>query len=236
MSGEARPGRVGVSAELSELPGGYRLCPSCERGGLKPGRPCPVCGQTADEPAAEASRGASVASRRSSSGGDGGSDGSSRRNAFQIAKEEPEQRRVTVTIEGEPVPKQRPRVRVSDDPDGDGKRAHGFTPQRTRQYARWVSSQASLQVPIGHEPLVGPVSATVTILTRRPAGQSDIDNVAKGALDALNGWLWHDDAQIDELVVRRFRRFDGDPRVIVTATGFQTSEVAAPPAADAEAS
>ena len=49
------------------------------------------------------------------------------------------------------------------------------------------------------EPLTGRLSVTIRLY--RPAARGDIDNYLKALLDALNGVLWCDDNQIDELHV-----------------------------------
>lgn len=53
---------------------------------------------------------------------------------------------------------------------------------------------------------------------RRPrVGKPDCDNLAKAVLDAGNGVLWGDDAQVAELIVRRWVGVEGEaPRVEVT--------------------
>jgi Holliday junction resolvase RusA-like endonuclease len=57
---------------------------------------------------------------------------------------------------------------------------------------------------------------------RRPrVGKPDCDNLAKAVLDAANGVLWVDDAQVAELVVRRWVGVEGEaPRVEVRVEGL----------------
>lgn len=46
-------------------------------------------------------------------------------------------------------------------------------------------------------------------------GRTDLDNIAKQACDALNGIVWDDDSQIDELHVKRLWTHD-EPGIRVT--------------------
>lgn len=75
----------------------------------------------------------------------------------------------------------------------------------------------------------GPVSVTVAAIMARPqahflrgklrpgapkrhAQKPDIDNIAKAVLDALTkARVWHDDAQVDWLLVRRMWGWEGEP-------------------------
>lgn len=67
------------------------------------------------------------------------------------------------------------------------------------------------QLPDGWTPLLGPVR--VTLDAWRPRRRGDLDNVIKAALDALNGILWHDDAQVVTIVANRHD--DGEARLVV---------------------
>ena len=49
---------------------------------------------------------------------------------------------------------------------------------------------------------------------RHPTGKPDADNLGKGVLDALNGVLWRDDAQVVELTVSK--RYAKQARTCVT--------------------
>lgn len=83
------------------------------------------------------------------------------------------------------------------------------------------------------EPLRGPVVVSIEAHWSRPAGhigkrglkpsaprhrtgKPDVDNLAKGILDSLNGIAWHDDRQVVELVVRKAWADDGGARTVVT--------------------
>lgn len=48
-----------------------------------------------------------------------------------------------------------------------------------------------------------------------PVKKPDVDNIAKIVADALNGVVWHDDAQITALTVRK--KYGEKPCVIITA-------------------
>jgi Holliday junction resolvase RusA-like endonuclease len=53
-----------------------------------------------------------------------------------------------------------------------------------------------------------------------PAGRPDVDNLAKLAMDALNGVFWIDDAQIADLTVtKRYRDTPGTSVSITMLTG-----------------
>ncbi len=49
----------------------------------------------------------------------------------------------------------------------------------------------------------------------RPSGKPDADNFAKAIMDACNGIVWSDDAQVVDLTVSK--HYAADPRVEVTA-------------------
>ncbi len=114
---------------------------------------------------------------------------------------------VKLWLPGVPVGKGRPRVT---------RQGHVYTPAATRDYETAVRLTA-LSAMRGAAPLTGPlrvevyaylqppaswsgaeVAAALAGLTR-PTGKPDLDNVVKAALDACNGVLWADDAQVVEL-------------------------------------
>jgi len=94
-----------------------------------------------------------------------------------------------------PQPKGRPRFW----------KGRAVTPPKTRTYERDVKLWVSKYAP--KKPLDGPLKITARFILKRPkkpkndlpAVRPDLDNYLKGLLDALNGLLWHDDAQIVEM-------------------------------------
>jgi Holliday junction resolvase RusA-like endonuclease len=120
---------------------------------------------------------------------------------------------IAFVIPGEPVGKGRARaVRTKT-----GIRMH--TPEKTENYEAKVALFAR-QAMGGAEPFDGPVAVNMVVCHAVPASASkrsreamlsgqklpvkrpDLDNVVK-ALDALNGIVWIDDAQIVDLHARR---------------------------------
>lgn len=127
------------------------------------------------------------------------------------------------TIPGKPCAKGRPRFTKS---------GHTFTPEKTVNYETLVKL-AFWQAYPSAEPIAAkveviakikayypiPVSASKKLQTRMRAGlmkpttKPDTDNIAKICLDALNGIVYHDDAQIVELQVTKL--YSDEPRVVV---------------------
>jgi crossover junction endodeoxyribonuclease RusA len=54
---------------------------------------------------------------------------------------------------------------------------------------------------LGMQPLTGEVAVIIEV-TAPDRRRRDLDNLLKASLDALSGWLWHDDAQIADLHIR----------------------------------
>jgi Holliday junction resolvase RusA-like endonuclease len=141
----------------------------------------------------------------------------------QAPRAAPDTAPVTIIIGGEPVPKGRPRVG----------RGHIYTPDKTRAYEGMVRQLAALEMR-GKMPLQGPVKIELLVelavprswsRTRElaaiageimPASRPDLDNFCKAALDACNGIIIGDDAQIVELRART--KFGGQPKLIMTVT------------------
>ena len=102
---------------------------------------------------------------------------------------------------GQPVPKQRPRVT----------RRHGrtftYTPARTRQYEKHVAFCAATSLALWRkEHGRWDMDAGFCVTLRVVMGDErrrDLDNCGKSILDALNGILWADDSQVQELNVKR---------------------------------
>jgi Holliday junction resolvase RusA-like endonuclease len=114
--------------------------------------------------------------------------------------------------------------------------ARFFTDTKTRSEKQAVAAWA---LEAGAKIIEGPVSVTLTAYLRipksatkkaraamlagaeRPTKKPDGDNLAKLALDALNGVCWRDDAQVVDLTVRKF--WSDEPRLVVEispATGI----------------
>lgn len=62
------------------------------------------------------------------------------------------------------------------------------------------------------EPLVGPLGLRIHFVFERPQSRlkelfhiikPDLDNLAKGVMDSLNGIAWHDDSQIDNIALSK---------------------------------
>lgn len=53
----------------------------------------------------------------------------------------------------------------------------------------------------GMQPLTGDVAVIIEV-TAPDRRRRDLDNLLKASLDALSGWLWHDDDQIADLHIR----------------------------------
>jgi Holliday junction resolvase RusA-like endonuclease len=121
--------------------------------------------------------------------------------------------------------------------------ARFFTDNKTRSEKQAVAAWA---IEAGARIIEGPVSVTLTAYLRipksaskklraamlaniqRPTKKPDGDNLAKLALDALNGVCWHDDVQVVDLTVRKF--WSDEPRLVVEispATGITEQAVEA---------
>lgn len=121
----------------------------------------------------------------------------------------------TFEIPGEPVAKGRPRF--------NKKSGATYTPKQTASFENRVALFArEAGVPL----LDGPVFANITFWfewpksmwrKRNPRGEEwmdtgkDVDNMAKGVLDALNGIAYHDDKQVCALTVSKRRAAQGKP-------------------------
>lgn len=126
-------------------------------------------------------------------------------------------------VYGTPVPKARPRL---------GLGGHAFTPARTRSYEKFVGAVARKAM-LEHERIEKPKAVKVDILAIFPIPHSwplkrrtsalhgdvrhvvrpDADNATKSALDALNGIVYEDDSQVDEIRVRK--AYGEEPRLEV---------------------
>ena len=129
---------------------------------------------------------------------------------------------VTIYLPGDPVPASRPRVTVNGT----------YTPKR---YRRWkAAARDTMALAYRAEPMIGPLTVVVDAYWRRPKrlGEGprepkplgcDIDNQAKGVLDAANGILYVDDRQVTELIVRKWyagsRQNPGVEVTVMSAVG-----------------
>ena len=125
---------------------------------------------------------------------------------------------ITFAVLGPPKPKDRPRFS-----------GHAYTTKKTREYEKMV--QAAAMVALGtwrkenngvHWTGVGRYSLIVFFFfdDRR---KRDLDNCIKSISDALNGMLYDDDHQIDELYA--VRDYDKrSPRAVVTVKRLSIKE------------
>lgn len=134
---------------------------------------------------------------------------------------------ISFTIPGVPVAKGRPRLTTR------GGFARAYTPGKTRAYeadAAVVAAGAmgpnapaegalalalDVRLPV---PPSWPSKRRLSALEglTRPCGRPDIDNYAKALCDALNGIVWHDDAQVVRLTAEK--RYSDDPGVGVVVS------------------
>ena len=124
---------------------------------------------------------------------------------------------ISFVVPGVPVGKGRPRFAKR------GNFVSTYTPERTASYENLVKVLA-MQAMKGTQPLPYPVRVVIDVAICPPAswskkkraqalngetyptGKPDIDNVAKGILDAMNGVVYLDDKQVISLTIRKFYR------------------------------
>lgn len=129
---------------------------------------------------------------------------------------------VTIVLAGQPKGKERPRFG----------RGRAYTAPATRAYEEALAwaGRASMG---GRPPLTGALRVRVTAFIAippswpkrkqedardyllRPTGKPDCDNILK-TLDALNGIVWTDDAQIVEAWIGKI--YDPTPRLVISVT------------------
>lgn len=123
----------------------------------------------------------------------------------------------TTTIPIKPVPKARPRV----------SNGRAYTPQRTKQFERDVAVMVrSTMMKNCQKPIEGSVYVAITFNFKTPNADfvgcsnytttSDVDNLIKAVLDALNGVAYNDDRQVVQ--VTGWKRWDVSDSVIVTVS------------------
>ena len=121
---------------------------------------------------------------------------------------------ITFQVMGQPVGKARPRVTRA---------GRVYTPKKTEQAEQDIRAMARY-VMCDEPPIEGPVELVVTFTmdvpaswskTKRqqayaqqikPAAKPDIDNLAKTVMDAINGVVYQDDAQVVRITAtKRYR-------------------------------
>ena len=131
------------------------------------------------------------------------------------------EKKLTIVIDGVPVPKGRPRFT---------KAGVAYTPAKTRVYEKQaaiiadigmranglkmfecpVTVQATAYLPIPKS-MTKKDRAEALSGTLLPAKKPDVDNIAKAALDGLNGIVWRDDSLIVGLSIKK--RYSERPRL-----------------------
>ena len=72
-------------------------------------------------------------------------------------------------------------------------------------------------------PKWGPYEVCIEIAHARDTSSQDVDRVAKAVLDALTGVVFHDDSQVERLLVTKV---EGDgPRIAVTARPMKPDRI-----------
>lgn len=129
---------------------------------------------------------------------------------------------INFVVPGEAVPQARPRV----------VRYNTYDPPKCREYKKTVSLAATLAMG-GAPPLDGAIKCEIIVCRQipksytqgkrlaakhnmiKPTMRPDIDNLAKGIMDALKGIVWCDDSQVTTLTVKKVWGFDPFVRVTV---------------------
>jgi Holliday junction resolvase RusA-like endonuclease len=129
--------------------------------------------------------------------------------------------KISIYLSGQPVGKGRPRFTRT---------GHAYTPVKTRRYEHKLAAEASNWMMLrSMDPITQPCRVAILAQFQIPKswpkrrreaatagevypGLPDIDNVAKIALDALNGVCFEDDKQVYELKVSK--RY-GEPMILI---------------------
>ena len=142
-------------------------------------------------------------------------------------------RKIEFFVPGAPVGKERPRA---------ARRGTGvvmFTPEKTAGYEALVAAAASNAMRAEAGPLfTGPLEAVLEMRipipaswskahkaaalagTELPTSKPDIDNVVKAILDACNGVVFRDDAQVVMLVATKAFSDEPGVRVVIRECGW----------------
>lgn len=150
--------------------------------------------------------------------------------AADAGDDAPAGRTVSFVIPGAPIAKGRPKTAVVNG------RAIIYTPSKTRREEGAIRLMAD-EAMAGAAPIEGPIAVAIVhhmpipaswsgVKQRRardglimPTGRPDWENLAKLALDALNGIVYRDDAQIVSAQVAK--RYSTEPRTEISVTALQ---------------
>jgi Holliday junction resolvase RusA-like endonuclease len=142
--------------------------------------------------------------------------------------------RIKIVVDGQPIAKARARTRrvkgktTTYDPQADDKTTFRW---RLRSALARCDDIAGLflrriEVTIAYEMSL-PISMGKTERTRLlgtgHAKRPDLDNLAKFTLDAANGILWRDDAQIESLSLKKYWGYE--PRTIIIVDYLTDGEI-----------
>jgi Holliday junction resolvase RusA-like endonuclease len=95
------------------------------------------------------------------------------------------------------------------------------TPEKTKTYEHLVQSCARNAMASGIPVLTGPLEIDISFAfqgdwLKQHTKKPDVDNCVKSVLDALNGIVWEDDAQIVSLLARKEYEVDASATISVT--------------------
>lgn len=132
---------------------------------------------------------------------------------------------IQIIVPGDPKPQGRPKFTTKPF-------IRAYDPPESAAYKRLVAHYAVQQKPT--HLLEGQLSVHIDIYKQtlksfskkkadlaeakilRPTTKPDVDNYAKGPLDACKGIIWKDDGQIVDLIARKY--YSSDPRIEITVT------------------
>lgn len=139
-------------------------------------------------------------------------------------------------IPGEPVPLERHRSRIVTTRDRKQYIQH-YETQWMQEMKLYLQRHAirTLRAGDSMQPLSGPLHLTLYFGMAKPKSRDrarplpdskpDLDNMEKLVLDALNGIVWNDDAQITDVVKKK--RYDVTPRTEIVVRPLTAAEAVA---------